>query len=141
VWNYEFPKPIVLKPVKKTVYISRTPGTLVYNCDPKKATETKKITVVRSIHWPLSVFCKIAGPKDRLLDVLFYCGYVFHQAHSIKIWWRGWRGHSCPNKPLFSFRLPYRWWTWKVLTRSKKLVWKTKTMWAKRASFPPVTIM
>ena len=132
--TYTFPRHIRKKRRKKTVYIKRNKGLLVYNCDPKEATEIKVITVGGLWKWPLSVLIQVRGPGEQLLDVLFYCGYWFHSGHDVYIYWNG---LFCGRfKCLKHFQLPYRWWAWKVLTRSKKLVWKTKTMWAERAVFP-----
>jgi len=125
--TYRFPKSIRLKPRKKTTYIRREKGFLSYNCKPEEATEVKEVMVSRSFRWPVTVLIIVRGEKDRLLDVLFYCGWWFYHGHDVYISWNGLFGRSF--KCLAHFRIPYRWWTWKVLTRSKKLVWKDKTLW------------
>lgn len=127
-----FPPPIRLKPVEEMTYIFRAKGTLTYNCELEKATGIKKTMVLRLFRWPIT----IAIEKGlTLLDVLFHhktpeggcqCGIWFRMPHKISIRYLPLGSHPAASpKTLKKWIIPQRFWSWKVLTRSKKLIWKS----------------
>lgn len=71
--------PIKLKSYVAKTYIRRCPGTLVYNCDPKVATEVKDIMVHPLYHWPI----------DFIGGIIYNPNY---KQVSLRMYWRGWRG-------------------------------------------------
>lgn len=120
------PPSIRIKWLKKIVwYELRKPGLFVNSGKPVymltgkpiDGTECKEcICKYRVFHWPLTIttyrhtqplLCVLAG------------GNVVHAGWVICLRWRKWR-------ILKEWHLPYKWWTWKVLTYSKKLFWYGK---------------
>lgn len=128
---YTFPPAIRLKPREETVYIHRSKGTLRYNCEPKIATGIKKMMTVKLFRWPFTLVIE-KGPI--LLDVLFHhkipeggyqCGIWFRLPHKVRLQYLPL--FSCAAafpKTIKEWRIPQRFWAWRVLTRSKKLIWK-----------------
>ena len=127
-----FPPAIRLKPVEEMTYIHRGNGILRYNCEPKEATEVKKVMVARLFRWPITIVIE-KGPT--LLDVLFHhklpeggrrCGIWFHMPHKISICYLPLGSPPAAfSKPFKKWRISQRWWSWRVLTHSKKLIWKS----------------
>ena len=126
-----WPNPIRRKTRTETVYIRDKDGTLTWNCTPERATERRKIQVTKIWSWPVTFFLETYDKEDQLLCVLAG-GHWVYQPHRIFIFWRGILGGNCGPKHVFKLTLPQRWWSWRVLAKSKKLFWHGKKMWGRQ---------
>lgn len=76
--------------------------------------------------WPFKILLEVYSKNDQLLCVLAGGRWV-RKHHSIYIYWYGvFRSRFIC---LWQFNIPQKWWSWKVLTKSKKLFWYGKTKW------------
>jgi len=109
-------------PKLRVWYVTKCRGSLTHSQEPIDDTSVRHeyLAKIRLLKWPIRFEIELGGRP--MLDCLFDCGEWFRKPNMVRLW----RGEC---KLLKTWYLPYRWWSWKVLIRSKKLCWKNKLMW------------